>query len=318
MCCSALPLEAFSEAQLLGKRKCLRCSNPRLFAKRAAAELEQSVAAAAHPRPAKPVRTMDMTRECSCCGRHVPIASFSARQLAGKGRCPACACMASHLNQQEQQRAKRPRYAELIELGGAVEELSDAAESDDSEAEYERELLRGVEEARAAAAAAAGAQRPEQPLDASNAGHQMLRKLGWTPGSGLGAPGHDGAPQPEPVPASEAIRSQRDRRGLGLDAAWDRATRSPPPPSPPNERPNERVDGAGRRARRPPHELWAAHGAREQSEDEEETDETDETDANEAEMEVVAAAPRVGATCRVGASAHSPVSLCLSLGDIFL
>lgn len=60
------------------------------------------------------------------------------------------------------------------------------------------------------------------PVSESNAGHQLLRRLGWEPGRGLGLAG-DGALQPVP-----AHVRPRGRPGLGF---------VPPPPPPPSPQP---------------------------------------------------------------------------------
>jgi hypothetical protein len=90
-----------------------------------------------------------------------------------------------------------------------VEDLACAA--DPAEERYISELLEGVEEARRASIAAArrraaegSAARPNGPLDASNKGHRMLERLGWEPGTGLGAR-QDG----EVVPVAIGLQERR-------------------------------------------------------------------------------------------------------------
>jgi len=76
---------------------------------------------------------------------------------------------------------------------------------------------RGCRDSRGTAASAAtGAEatalaaRSAGPLDENNRGHQLLMKLGWAPGNGLGA---DGGGSLEPVAARLVV--QASRKGLG-------------------------------------------------------------------------------------------------------
>lgn len=205
-CLEVRPIEEFSDAQLYGKRKCLRCSNPRLHAKKVAAETgacKLSLSDVGRSRLAAP--PADGLRACSSCRKLVPIASYSARQLNGKGNCPSCAKRASEANlaRQADQGRKRQRDDLLLDL---------SADDDSEDEAYAAELLRGVEEARRHAQAN---ERPMEQagadvaIDEANPGHRMLQRMGWSPGDGLGARNHGRVDPPAPP-------SQIDKRGLGL------------------------------------------------------------------------------------------------------
>eukprot|EP00966_Prymnesium_polylepis_P305773 7065873-Prymnesium_polylepis.2 len=142
-----------------------------------------------------------------------PLVAFSKRQLAGKGRCVACAAQstASNLAQQAEGRQKRGRE---MAAGLALDECCRGEQDDDDP--YVRELLRGVNEARAEQARRRTCSAEAAALDERNPGHQMLQRLGWSTGSGLGARG-DG----ELLPVSHALAAQHDRRGLGREEADD-------------------------------------------------------------------------------------------------
>ena len=111
-------------------------------------------------------------------------------------------------------------------------------EGGDAEEQYVQELLRGVEDARRAKAKASVAQRaaaaaePAVPLSASNAGHGLLQRLGWEPGTGLGS-----QQQGALLPAASLLPGQLDKRGLSRAdevpaAAEDECFTSLPAPVP--------------------------------------------------------------------------------------
>jgi len=172
----------------------------------------------------------------------LPASHFSARQLAGKGKCQACAKQASaaNLSQQADQVRKRRRdgedgidrwaaglgsieepswqtpggfrSAQVDELQGRETEGRETeGEGDASEEQYVQELLRGVEEARRSKAQASAVQRAAASveLDASNTGHGLLQRLGWEPGTGLGS-----QQQGALLPAASLLPSQLDKKGL--------------------------------------------------------------------------------------------------------
>ena len=217
-CLRKRSLDDFSDAQLCGGRgKCLECSNPRLWARRRAADLGdrplQDLGRSRKPPAA------DGSRQCTNCQQFLPLSRFSARQLAGKGKCQGCAAQASATNQAQQAEQARKRRHE-----GDEERIDTAsrkrAEVDADEEEYVRGLLRGVEAARDAARrrepATAAAAAPV-PLGEDSAGFALLQRLGWVPGTGLGAQASGGL-----LPVSQLLRSQseRDKRGLGqIDGA---------------------------------------------------------------------------------------------------
>lgn len=199
-CHEVKPMDDFSDAQLLsGRGKCLQCSNPRLHARRCDAGLSDwPLSDLGRSRPRAPKHVNGGLRECMGCHQQLPLKKYSARQLSGKGKCHACASQSSALN--EAQQAKRKRDDIGFFLMGTSEGV-------DSEDEYVRELLHGVEVARNARKSSV---QPEPVLDESNPGHRMLQRLGWTPGSGLGARS-DGAI----MPAAVTLLTQQDKRGLG-------------------------------------------------------------------------------------------------------
>ena len=258
-------LDDFSDAQICGRGRCLLCSNPRLWAKRLERGLdhrplselgrsawardagsERSEQELRLPAAAKPAAASVRCR--GGCGQLLPASQFSARQLAGKGKCQACAKQASATNlvQQADQVRKRRRDGE-DEMDrwaaglGSIEEppgqmpggfrcaaQGDEAqgreldgreaggretEGDDAEEQYVQELLRGVEEARRAkaqaSAAAAHRAAASAELDASNAGHGLLQRLGWEPGTGLGS-----QQQGALLPAATLLPGQLDKKGL--------------------------------------------------------------------------------------------------------
>ena len=208
-CLEVHPLDDFSDAQLQKGRsaKCLRCSNPRLYALKQASDVhDQPLSALGRSRPAKrpPAAELDSTKLCSGCHLDLPLARFSKRQLspAGKGRCIACAKQATTLNEIAQRTYQQQGAAGRWELERSGD---DASEED----EYTAELLRVAKRARAKPSAEA-VPASHTPLDESNAGHRLLCKLGWTPGSGLGVGGLG-----EPVAIAEIQRTQRDTAGLG-------------------------------------------------------------------------------------------------------
>lgn len=214
-CLEKKPLDAFSDAQLVsGKRKCLQCSNPRLHERKVAEGLAgRPLADLGRQRPRAAPPPADATLACTGCGRHLPLRSFSARQRSpqGKGRCTACAASAYAANTAEQQAAaKRRRLEEAATpatapplAGGARGGRADSCSDDER---YEESLLSCVEAFRPAPAAAPA------PLDASNVGHRLLQRLGWSPGAPIGQRGAAAAGSVSGEP------TQRDRRGLGHDA----------------------------------------------------------------------------------------------------
>ena len=226
-------LDDFSDAQICGRGRCLECSNPRLWAQRLAEgpggrplsglgrtkqpeRVEQELRLpAASKAPAASVR-------CTGCRQLLPASQFSARQLSGKGKCQSCAKQASATNlvQQAEQARKRQRGSEhdaMMEWWQAQGEEEEPGVAADAEEErYVQELLRGVEEARrggkartATQSAASAAAAEPVSLDESNAGHALLQRLGWEPGTGLGA-----QRQGALLPASSHLPGQRDKRGL--------------------------------------------------------------------------------------------------------
>lgn len=193
-------MEDFSDAQLFsGRGKCLQCSNPRLHARRCGAGLsDQPLSDLGRSRPRAPKGSDGGLRECMGCHQKLPLKNYSSRQLSGKGKCHACASQSSALN--KAQHAKRRRDDIDFFFMGTSEGI-------DSEDEYVRELLHGVEVARNARKSLV---QPEPVLDESNPGHQMLQRLGWSPGSGLGARSDGNI-----LPVAVALHSQQDKRGLG-------------------------------------------------------------------------------------------------------
>ena len=246
-------LDDFSDAQICGRGRCLQCSNPRLWAKRLERGLHHRPLSelgrtAGSERPEQELRLPTAAKPAAAsvrcrggCGQLLPASHFSARQLAGKGKCQACAKQASAANlvQQADQVRKRRRDGEdgidLWAAGlGSIGEPSWQApggfrfsaqgdelqgretagretEGDDAEEQYVQELLRGVEEARRAKAQASAARRAaaSAELDASNAGHGLLQRLGWEPGTGLGS-----QQQGALLPAASLLPGQLDKKGL--------------------------------------------------------------------------------------------------------
>ena len=238
------PLDDFSDAQLCGGRgRCLACSNPRLWAKRAAAGLDhRPLSELGRSRPAAMETESRRDKgpssvgsfECKACRRRLPLSQFSARQLAGKGKCAACAkqSVAANLAQQAGQARKRGRD----EQEDAWWETQPVQSVDPEEERYIEELLRGVEEARRAKSRDAAASGPATgPVSATNRGHVLLKKLGWAPGTGLGAQEQGGL-----QPAAQELPAQQDKRGLGTSHAAA-AAMEPPDNSPSSLQPVEFV-----------------------------------------------------------------------------
>ena len=208
-CLESKPLEEFSDAQLLsGKNKCLRCSNPRLYSKKCAEGLEHlsDLGRSRKRLPRKMTEDVVSLHECSACLMRLPRQQFSSRQLSsqGHGRCKECAAQASTRNI-AQQAKKRQRDFD-VDFG--------AGRGDSEDEHYEESLLREVVEARVAAATrlSTAAASPSMPIDASNAGHRMLRQQGWKPGHGLGAQSQGDV---DPLPLSVV---RHGRPGLGQPA----------------------------------------------------------------------------------------------------
>ena len=211
-CCLVVKaIDQFADAQLVGKGKCLQCSNPRLAAKMLAEGLEQQPLAdlgrsrVAGKRPAE-----QQMRDCSACRRKLPVKSFSSRQLSsqGKGRCKACASQACIANITEQSKRRREEDEHLVAL-----------DNDDSEEErYVDSLLWSVSEARKKANDEKQKMEPPAGLDKSNVGHRLLTRLGWQPGTALGmsSTGEAGLRDKEPWEQTSQLRS---RRGLGAEPA---------------------------------------------------------------------------------------------------
>ena len=119
-------LDDFSDAQICGRGRCLHCSNPRLWAKRLEhglhhRPLSELGRTATSERPEQELRLPTAAKPAAAsvrcrggCGQLLPASHFSARQLAGKGKCQACAKQASAANlvQQADQARKRRRDAE--------------------------------------------------------------------------------------------------------------------------------------------------------------------------------------------------------------
>ena len=242
-------LDDFSDAQMCGRGRCLQCSNPRLWAKRLERGLDHRPLSdlgrtPGSVRPEQELRLPAAAKpaaasvRCSVCCQLLPPSQFSARQLAGKGKCQSCAKQASAANlvQQADQVRKRQRDGEddldrWMGLGSTEETPRSAAagfhgaaqggeprggeaEAADAEERYVQELLQGVEEARRAKARAGVARRdaaaaPAVPLNESNAGHNLLQKLGWEPGTGLGS-----QQQGALLPAATLLPGQLGKRGL--------------------------------------------------------------------------------------------------------
>ena len=207
-CRTVKPLDDFSEAQLCGKRKCLQCSNPRLYARRLAARLDhQPLSNLGRSRPSIQPTEPEGTRKCTGCGKQVHLAKYSRRQLSGKGKCPRCATLSTAANLEHQAKRKRE---------DSPEPSQNASVSNSEDEAYEQELLRSVDEARKCAH---GTHVPHG-LDEQNAGHRILRRLGWEPGSALGSQQREQAPLPSPP-------SQSDRRGLGQKLAHELSSEDP-------------------------------------------------------------------------------------------
>ena len=217
-CGEVRPLDDFSEAQLCGRGKCLRCSNPHLHARRSAAGLDSRPLADVGRVCSSPaVPPSDHMRDCSMCGRPTPLSIFSRRQLNGAGKCPACATRSCAVN--EAQQAADARSGRKRARDDALEAFEIDGGSSGDEA-YARELLRGIDEMRAAAPSVSNA----PPLDARNLGHRMLERLGWAPGEAVGRDAH-GVPPSAPL-------LQHGRRGLGEGVA-----EAPPRANPGSARP---------------------------------------------------------------------------------
>ena len=143
----------------------------------------------------------------------LPLRRFSKRQLSGAGKCAACAANASAENVASQAQASRKRQLEECLLWGEAESSADPEEK-----QYVQALLASVESARrvdaasdCARGAAHAASQAMCPLDSTNRGRQMLERLGWEPGEGLGAR-RDGNLFPL---TAEMLKSQRNTSGLG-------------------------------------------------------------------------------------------------------
>mmetsp|Transcript_40129 Transcript_40129/g.66598 ORF Transcript_40129/g.66598 Transcript_40129/m.66598 type:complete len:277 (-) Transcript_40129:239-1069(-) len=211
-CFEVKELDDFSDAQLLTKGRCLQCSNPKLAARKSAAGLDHyplsdlgrtpqtfADAMATRKSSSRTSRTCISdatgTRECSCCNKQLPFSSYSTRQLSGKGKCKVCAAQSCLANQQVQQAISTKRKHEDI-----------ISTLDPGDAAHRRELLSRVDEARKLYQRELCA----PTLDKQNTGHRMLERLGWLPGTGLGAQ-RDGAI----CPAALEMPSQCDKRGIG-------------------------------------------------------------------------------------------------------
>jgi hypothetical protein len=204
-------IHEFSDAQLCRKifPQCLACSNPRLHD-------AKMYGSAPQPRraPDRPIDTNQL-RECSACRRHLSVSRFSKRQLAGAGRCSTCTAKVCAANEQSQAEASCKRRRE-----GEADWVDLICAPDPAEERYVCELLEGMEEARRASIAAArrlsseeSAARAAGPLDDSNLGHRMLERLGWEPGTGLGAR-QDG----QVLPIAIELPQRRGTSGLGRSA----------------------------------------------------------------------------------------------------
>ena len=212
-CLVVRALDEFAEAQLRKPsdvQRCLRCSNPRLFAQKKEAGLEgEPLMALGRSRPQKqPGAGKDgTTRACTCCQRELPLAAYSTRQLskAGKGRCPSCAVNATAENCKAHLKRQHSAALRLGEL-----DCSDYDDSDDEA--YTAALLRDVEAARPPKRVALDATSSRIGLapDEANVGHRLLTKMGWAAGMGLGAEGMG-----ETTLAAELLASQRGTAGLG-------------------------------------------------------------------------------------------------------
>ena len=202
-CGEVRPLDDFSEAQLCGRGKCLQCSNPHLYARRAAAG-SGPLAEVGRVRGSPVMPPSDHMRDCNVCGRPTPLSSFSRRQLNGAGKCPACATRSCANNEAQQAADARSERKRARDDALEAFEIDGGSSGDEA---YARELLRGIDEMRAAAPSVSNA----PPLDARNLGHRMLERLGWAPGEAVGRDAH-GVPPSAPL-------LQHGRRGLGEGAA---------------------------------------------------------------------------------------------------
>jgi len=215
-CGAAKSISEFSDAQLCRKRfpQCLACSNLRLHALNLGAEPPARLKEASNAATTA-TQTAAQTSECSRCLQQLPLSRFSKRQLAGAGKCTACAAVASAANVSAQADASRKR-----QLEGSPDLLARLCAADPAEAQYARELLAGVDEARRAAVEAscerAAQAAAAQVVGPTNRGHALLEHLGWVPGTGLGAR-RDGAT----LPAALTLKQQRGRSGLGSFAEGD-------------------------------------------------------------------------------------------------
>lgn len=240
-CLEVKSIECFSDAQLLGRLKCLRCSNPRLHAKKqaelgGAAHLIECAstprASATTGRPSVEVPGAPYAT-CTMCRRELPRSRFSARQLHshGKGRCSTCATQATADNVAQQSSKKRSREPVLSPLDNSEDDNTD-------DEQYARELLDGVEHARLVRNAS-GEQALPPALGEHNQGYRMLRRLGWEPGQHLGEA--DVGPMELPT--------QCDTRGLG----------SSPPRAQQQASPTEQPSRAAARPIYPDELRWTEH-----------------------------------------------------------
>mmetsp|Transcript_3225 Transcript_3225/g.7303 ORF Transcript_3225/g.7303 Transcript_3225/m.7303 type:complete len:172 (-) Transcript_3225:213-728(-) len=144
---------------------------------------------------------MELTQKflrCSTCSQHKPQDAFSRRQRnvhRPRRSCSSCCALASRHNESEQASVQKRRR-------------HDAEEDDEDAAQLHvptREKMNVPE--------------PQLPLNESNKGHQMLTRLGWVPGSGLGAQACGAT-----VPIAQLLASQRHTRGLGNGGTDDEGT----------------------------------------------------------------------------------------------
>lgn len=209
-------IDDYSDAQLVrgSKGRCLKCSNPRLWAQREASGLgDRPLCDLGRSRHASK-GIADGSIECSSCRRELPRTRFSSRQLAGKRRCHSCAASASatNLTQQAEQALKRQRDGAVMQDSPCKRAAT--TDGEDGESVYVEQLLQDVNAARDAAVQAkveaVAVAPPPRPVGEGNAGYALLQRLGWAPGTGLGANGRGDVEL-----ASDRLPSQLDRRGLG-------------------------------------------------------------------------------------------------------
>jgi len=176
---------------------------------------------------------------CSRCNTRKPASDFSKRQLrAGPGRgaaCKACAEVATRRNHTQQKLVRKRRRGDGL-LPGEYGDLQPAdddlqqpwwqpgllpGDESDGSAEgvpYSLEPIAetpSAEAVRARVERGSGAlQRPvdHKEIDQTNRGHLLLRKLGWEPGTGLGAQRAGGL-----LPVSQLVHAQRGRDGLRFE-----------------------------------------------------------------------------------------------------